>query len=271
LGEKGRLAGYATRFRHLDPVDPYLFARDASQLPAGRRVVLVARKSRPPKVDEAKLRLCQAAADKALAAMRRIAEQRGWVVVGGFAGVYSGKHLDCGDGPRIADFARAHDAAVVFESLDRLKRSWRDRFVTAPDGRSAYKAYALTQEDYDDVQAVFYDLQLYVIVPPDASPAEVRSAQTKRGQGEDRKGGRPRKFSWRPFRARWIARVLQLARAGEELERKGEGRFSHADIARYITLKAHQDGSLPADMVVISRNIDRWILAAKFGQMRVRH
>jgi DNA invertase Pin-like site-specific DNA recombinase len=148
------------------------------------------------------------------AKLRRAMAKLGVVVVYVYHHVGSG--WDCDAVSSAAAIAREHGAKLVAESVSR--------FIRHPDYHS--KSCPDAQADAADLQGLRNSAPgviLVTLLHPDASAAEERSFQRKRGQSEkDKKGGRPPKGPAREpprppgykrqRRLEWLAHVLALAR-----------------------------------------------------------
>jgi hypothetical protein len=114
-----------------------------------------------------------------------------------------------------ASSARQHQAVILAESVDRLIRHPGFNPKTCPDAQPR-------ESDLEELRACTEGVILATLLPPEATPEEIRSFQRRRGQAaKDNFGGRPRKRKWKQRR---LAR-LHLAR-----NMRDEG-YSYREIA----------------------------------------
>jgi DNA invertase Pin-like site-specific DNA recombinase len=107
--------------------------------------------------------------------------------------------------------ARKHGAVVLAESPDRFLRS---EHFHSKENQDALP----TEAQFEELGRLADGVVLATYLPPDATPAEVRSYQRKRGQQiKNRKGGRPPKeqpgYKTRR-REEWLPTVLRLHAKG---------------------------------------------------------
>jgi hypothetical protein len=153
-----------------------VFIRNLDTLQPGDKVVLYCRVS----IRDNKLNL----ADQE-AALRAAVAARG-------ASVVEVVHVQQGgaDSSWLANavaMAKAHGAKLVAESTDRFKRHRDYHSVDYPDLQA-------TEDDLWNLRYMTEGVPLITLLDPDATPGDVRSYQSKRGQAaKGRRGGRPAK------------------------------------------------------------------------------
>jgi hypothetical protein len=111
------------------------------------------------------------------------------------------------------DLARELGAKwLVFESVDRAIRSTRFHPYRNPDA-------VATESDLAYLRLHTDGFPLATILPPTASPSEIRAYQRARGQRlKGHSGGRPKRSvpgAKKTIRAGWLDEVLKLHRLGD--------------------------------------------------------
>lgn len=151
---------------------------------------------------------------------------------------------ECGPGwdpswlANAAALARLHGARILAESTDRLIRSDWYHSKRSPDAQA-------TEHDLRCMALWLDGVEAMTLLPPDATPEEVRSYQRKRGQtAKGNKGGRPTNKA--PGRLK-LRRETQRPRA---IELRAAG----ATLANII-----EETGVPR------RTIQRWLANAKCG------
>jgi hypothetical protein len=112
------------------------------------------------------------------------------------------KHVGSGTDPCwlawAAELAKQKGAKLLFESTDRAIRHANYHSIENSDAQAR-------DCELQDLQFWTKGVALVTDLHPDASPAEVRSYQSKRGQRfKGNRGGRPRKRKWKVRRLAWI-------------------------------------------------------------------
>ena len=182
--------------------DASLVIGHVSELRKGSRVVLACRVSSCQQKKKKNL-------DDQEKNLRLIATQLGLVVVACSKQTTSGwkPHWLVG----VYRKAREKGASVLAESTDRLIRNELYNSQTQPEFQASEQNLQLLPE-------LFEKVGLFTCLDPMASPSEVRSFQTKRGQlAKGSKGGRPRKACpgyKKEQRLKQMPIALQLRQAG---------------------------------------------------------
>jgi predicted site-specific integrase-resolvase len=107
-------------------------------------------------------------------------EKQGWVILKTFRHIGSGR--DSSWLIKYVHYARRHNAAIIAESLDRLKRSPFYHSVTFPEARAR-------EIDLRELKQDTMGIDLVTLIDPDAELKEVRSAQIKRGKDKPKAKG----------------------------------------------------------------------------------
>ena len=116
-------------------------------------------------------------------------KQREFVVLKIISEVASGWKEDRDALKLAAEYALAKDAVLVAESVTRFTRN-KDY-----NSKTNWKVRP-TQADYRRLQRDTHGVKLATLINPDATPAEIRSYETKRGKKlKGNPGGRPKKCS----------------------------------------------------------------------------
>lgn len=152
-----------------------------------------------------------------LANLEFIAASAGCVVVEKFC------HVGSGNDPfwliEVTEFALAHGAALLAEATDRFIRNQYYHSNTFPDAQA-------TKGELETLQWHTEGITLMTVLPPDASPKEVKSYQRKRGQMQKgRKGGRTKKRKQRIYPLETKAKGIRMHDHG----------FSYQDVADFLT------------------------------------
>jgi hypothetical protein len=172
------------------------------------------------------------------ASLRESAEARGAIVVD------TVRHVGSGSDPywlfQAARKARETRAKLLAESTNRFIRHPRYHSKERPD---------LQARDCDLrwLASTTSGVELVTVLDPDATPAEERAIETRRGQSlKCRKGGRPIKGRHR-FRAKWLPYAEQLSTDGLSLRqiadaiRRGFNRpVSHEAIRKALSTLRQQ-------------------------------
>jgi DNA invertase Pin-like site-specific DNA recombinase len=187
---------------YLAPVPPSRYIGHAADLPAGTKVVLFVRASRYLQDRRGNL-------DDQEARLRRVAAVKGWVVVCVVRRVgpgWDGLLYDA------VYQARRLGAVILVETVDRLLRSHEYHSVDSPEAMPS-------AAEWDDLVRTLKGVAVYSVAPPDATPAENRGEQTKRGmEAKGFGGGRGNKVTLRDRqqagRERLLPEVLRLRADG---------------------------------------------------------
>ncbi len=151
-------------------------------------------------------------------------KQRGFVVLEIISEVASGWKEDRDALKLAAKYALAKDAVLVAESCTRFTRN-KDY-----NSKTNWKVRP-TQADYRRLQRDTHGVKLATLINPDATPAKIRSYETKRGKkSKGNPGGRPKKCSpgyKKRERQMYLPIVLELYRQNKNI----------AAIARSVNLK----------------------------------
>ena len=151
-------------------------------------------------------------------------KQREFVVLKIISEVASGWKEDRDALKLAAEYALAKDAVLVAESVTRFTRN-KDY-----NSKTNWKVRP-TQADYRRLQRDTHGVKLATLINPDATPAEIRSYETKRGKkSKGNPGGRPKKCS-PGYKKRERQKFLPIV-----LERYKQNK-NIAAIARSVNLK----------------------------------
>ena len=143
--------------------------------------------------------------------------------------------------PGAALLARQHGAVILAESVDRLIRNPDFNPKTCPDAQPR-------EADLEELRVWTDGVILATLIHPNATPAEIRSFQRRRGQeAKGHRGGRPRKRRWKERR---LARI-DLAR------RMRDDGWSCRQIADW--LNARDDGFRPQTAMTVYNWLRRGI------------
>jgi hypothetical protein len=180
------------------------YVRPISELPRGQECILICRKSSGRQERNVNL-------EDQEQNLRREVEWRGGVVVHVHA--YVGSGWDPRVCPAVWEAMDRPGAVLVAEDITRL--------IRPTDYHSSRKPNAALKEwDLQNLRSLTCGLPLYTLADPDATPGEIRSRQTRRGQrAKGRRGGRPRKQEagrrYGPHRrGEWLPHVLDRYGAG---------------------------------------------------------
>jgi hypothetical protein len=129
---------------------------------------------------------------------------------------------------RAVFLAKQHGAVIVAESVNRFRRPFD------PDYKGRKQELPLSLFDLKRLMVEAEGVPLVTIVPPDTSPSEVRSYQTRRGQaGKDCFGGRPQKrFPKKATRLELTPAAIQLWNAGFSYRKIGQKLGVHFSTVR---------------------------------------
>jgi transposase len=114
------------------------------------------------------------------------AERRGHRAVGAFQEIIPGWRKWRLEFERAVIAAKDADAVIVTESVTRFRRSW------VPNWQKRRRQFPLSVFDIMQLMQEADGVKLVTVVHPDATPGEVKSYESKRGQGgKGNCGGRP--------------------------------------------------------------------------------
>ena len=158
------------------------YIRDIKSLKSGQRAVLICRVSASDQERSKNLR-------DQVENLKREMERLGFIVIAVFREIGSGWQEDRDVLINAAEYARANNAVVVAESVTRLIRSGDY------NGKTNWEALP-TVAEYRRLQSDTRGVILATLLDPDATPARIRSFETRRGKrAKGNPGGRPRKRS----------------------------------------------------------------------------
>jgi hypothetical protein len=169
--------------------------------------------------------------------LRQAVEEQGGVVL------YAAKHVGSGRDrswlQEHANNSKQQGALLLAETTCRFARHLFYHSQDNPDQQA-------NEADLDNLRRWTLEVPLMTHLHPDATPAEVRSYQRRRGQRSKGRGGRPRKSDSGPGhrkrrRQQFQGRVRELAGLGYSsrdiagrISRESGGRITHTTILNWL-------------------------------------